>query len=89
MGYGIDYGELALCEMEREMERLRNARCLEARGKEHNMVSLSWWEQFIIGAAVSFLTVLASKITNPVELAALQAAIAFLQKLLGGQVALA
>ena len=53
------------------------------------MVSLRWWEQFILGAAVSFLTVLASKITNPVELAALQAAIAFLQKLLGGQVALA
>jgi len=49
------------------------------------MVSLSWWEQFIIGAAVSFLTVLASKITNPVELAALQAAIAFLQKLLGAR----
>jgi hypothetical protein len=53
------------------------------------MVKISWWEEFILGAAVSFLTVLASKITNPVELAALQAAIAFLQKLLGGQVALA
>jgi len=52
------------------------------------MVNLSWWEQFIIGAAVSFLTVLGSKITNPVELAALQAASAVLQKLLGGQVAM-
>ncbi len=51
------------------------------------MVTLSWWEQFIIGAAVSFLTLIASKITNPVELDALQAAIAFLQKLLSGQVA--
>ena len=50
------------------------------------MVSLSWWEQFILGAAVSFLTVLVSKMTNATELAALQAAIAFLQQLLNGQV---
>jgi hypothetical protein len=53
------------------------------------MVKLSWWEQFIIGAAVSFLTLIASKITNATELAALQAAIAFLQKLLAEQVSLA
>ena len=52
------------------------------------MVNLSWWEQFIIGAAISLLTLLASKITNPAELAALQAALAFLQKLLTGTVAL-
>ena len=84
MPYGVDYGELALC----EMERLRNARCLEARGKEHSMVTLSWWEQFIIGAAISFLTVLQAKIKNPVELAGLQATIAFLQKLLNGNVSL-
>jgi hypothetical protein len=51
------------------------------------MLQLSWWEQFIIGAALSFLTVIASKLTNPTEQAALQAAIAFLQKLLAGQVA--
>jgi hypothetical protein len=50
------------------------------------MLKLSWWEQFIIGAAVSFLTVLVSKMTNATELAALQAAIAFLQQLLNGQV---
>jgi hypothetical protein len=51
------------------------------------MLQLSWWEQFIVGAAVSLLTLLASKLTNATEVAALQAAIAFLQKLLGGQVA--
>jgi hypothetical protein len=52
------------------------------------MVTLSWWEQFIIGAAISFLTVLQAKIKNPVELAGLQATIAFLQKLLNGNVSL-
>jgi hypothetical protein len=51
------------------------------------MLKLSFWEQFIIGAAISFLTVLQSQIKNPVELAALQAALAFLQKLLAGTVA--
>lgn len=50
------------------------------------MLQLSWWEQFIISAALSFLTLIGSKITNPTELAALQAAIAFLQKLLSGTV---
>ena len=52
------------------------------------MIKISWWEEFILGAAVSFLTVLLPKITNPMELAALQAAIAFLQRLLGEQVSL-
>jgi hypothetical protein len=52
------------------------------------MLKLSFWEEFIIGAAISFLTMLQSKIKNPTELAALQAAIEFLQKLLGGNVAL-
>ena len=52
------------------------------------MIKISWWEEFILGAALSFLTVLLPKITNPTELAALQAAIAFLQKLLSGGVSL-
>ena len=51
------------------------------------MIKLSWWEQFIVGAAVSLLSVLASKLTNPTELAALEAAIKFLQTLLAGTVA--
>ena len=50
------------------------------------LLTLSWWEQFIIGAAISFLTVLQTKITNQTEVAALQATIAFLQKLLNNQV---
>ena len=53
------------------------------------MINLSWWEEFIIGAAVSFLTVLSAKITNPTELAALQAALVFLNKLMTGNVSLA
>jgi hypothetical protein len=50
------------------------------------MIALSWWEQFIVSAAVSLLTLLASKVTNTVEQAAIQSAIAFLQRLLGGGV---
>lgn len=50
------------------------------------MLKLSFWEQFILQAAVSFLSVLASTVTNQTELAALQAALQFLQKLLAGQV---
>jgi hypothetical protein len=50
------------------------------------MITLSWWEQFIVGAAVSLLTLLQTKITNQVELAAIQSAITFLQKLLSGTV---
>ena len=53
------------------------------------MIILSWWEEFIIGAAMSFLTVLSAKITNPTELAALQASLAFLTKLMSGTVKLA
>jgi hypothetical protein len=53
-----------------------------------NTVTLSWWEQFIIGAAISFLTILVHKIKNPVELAGLQAALDFLQKLMAGGVSL-
>jgi hypothetical protein len=50
------------------------------------MLTLSWWESFLIGMVLSFLTALAPKLTNPVELAALQSAITFLQSLLGGTV---
>jgi hypothetical protein len=51
------------------------------------MLQLSWWEQFIVTAAISLLTMLQSKLKNPTELAALQAAITFLQSLLSGKVA--
>ena len=47
-------------------------------------MSLSWWEQFIIGSAISFLVMLESKVTNPTELAALKATVQFLQDLLNG-----
>lgn len=50
------------------------------------MISLSWWEQFIVGAAISLLTLLQSKISNTTELNAIAAAISFLQKLLSGGV---
>ncbi len=50
------------------------------------MVTLSWYEQLIIGSAISFLTFLETKIKNPTELAGLKAAVAFLQKLLSGNV---
>ena len=50
------------------------------------MFKLSIWEQFIVGAALSFLEALATQVTNQTELAAIQAAITFLQRLLGGQV---
>ena len=51
------------------------------------MIGLSWWETFIVQAAVGLLDVLATKISDPAELAALQAAITFLQKLLSNGVA--
>jgi hypothetical protein len=55
-------------------------------GKENKtMPQLSWWEQFILGSAVSLLSELASKITNPVQQAALESAILFLQTLLNAQ----
>jgi hypothetical protein len=52
------------------------------------MLQLSWWEQFIVSAAVSLLGLLASKLKNATELAALQAAISFLNSLLAGTVEL-
>jgi hypothetical protein len=51
------------------------------------MIKLSLWEQFIIGAALSFLTLLQSQTTNPEALAGIQAAQLFLQDLLSGKVA--
>ena len=50
------------------------------------MIKLSWWEEFIVQAAISLLTLLASKVTNQTELAGIQAAIVFLQRLIAGQV---
>lgn len=50
------------------------------------MLKLSWWEEFIIGGAISFLTVLQSKIKNQAELAAIESAIAFLNRLMAGTV---
>jgi hypothetical protein len=50
------------------------------------MIQLSWWETFIVTAATSLLTVLETKISNATELAALKAAVAFLQTLLTGGV---
>jgi hypothetical protein len=50
------------------------------------MFKLSLWESFIIGAALSFLEALATQVKNQTELAAIQAAVTFLQKLLNGQV---
>jgi len=47
-------------------------------------LTLNWWEQFAVTEAISVLTLLESKITNAVELAALNSAIEFLQQLLAG-----
>jgi hypothetical protein len=52
------------------------------------MIKLSWWEEFIVGAAISLLTMLRSKMTNQAEIAAIEATVAFLQKLLGAGVSL-
>jgi hypothetical protein len=49
------------------------------------MPQLTWWEQVIIGIAITSLTALESKITNPTLLAALKATIAFLTALLEQQ----
>lgn len=54
--------------------------------KENSMIKLSFWEQFIVGAAVSFLSVLATQTTNPTALDGIDAAQAFLQNLLNGRV---
>lgn len=53
------------------------------------MIHLSIWEQFAIQAAISILTYFETKIKNATELAALQAALTFLQKLESGGVAIA
>lgn len=50
------------------------------------MLQLSWWEQFIVTAAVSLLTMLETKLTNKTEIEALQAAVGFLQSLLNNTV---
>jgi len=49
------------------------------------MIQLSEWEQFIVTAAISFLSFLGTKLKNPIELAALKAALDFLQSLLAGK----
>jgi len=51
-------------------------------------MKLSWWEEFVMTAAISFLTMLKSKVTNKVELAAIQSAIDLLQRLLSGTFAM-
>lgn len=61
---------------------------LKKKGVMENMVKLSWWEEMVIGSAISFLVLLETKVKNPAELAALKAAVAFLQKLLSGNVTL-
>jgi hypothetical protein len=50
------------------------------------MITLSWWEDFIVNAGISLLQMLSTKVKNEVELAGLQSAIAFLQKLAAGNV---
>jgi hypothetical protein len=53
------------------------------------MVKLTWWEEFLIGAAITYLKSLAGTIKNAAELAALETAIAFLEKLTQGAVKIA
>ena len=57
-----------------------NPRRAPTKKENRIMIKLSWWEEFIVGATISFLTVLQSKLSNPTELAGLQAAIGFLAK---------
>jgi hypothetical protein len=52
------------------------------------IITLCWWEQFIVSAALSLLTLLATKVSNAAELAAIQSAMLFLQKLLAGGVSI-
>ena len=49
-------------------------------------MNLSEWEIFVLNMGLSFLTMLMAKLKNTVEIAACQAAIAFLQNLLNGSV---
>lgn len=50
------------------------------------MIKLSIWEQFIIGAALSFLSILQGQTKNATALAGIEAAETFLQDLLNGKV---
>jgi|HubBroStandDraft_2_1064218.scaffolds.fasta_scaffold03929_4 hypothetical protein len=50
------------------------------------MLTLSFFESFAVQIVISLLTLLESKLTNTTEIAALQAAIKFLQTLLTGGV---
>jgi hypothetical protein len=50
------------------------------------MIKLNWWEVYILGAAAALLQALESNLTNQVEITGLQDAIAFIQKLLAGQI---
>lgn len=47
------------------------------------MLTLSFWEEFIVSSAISLLTFLETKMTNKLEIEALQAALTFLQQLVG------
>ena len=51
-------------------------------------VNLSLWESFILGAALSFLQLLATVVTNKDALIGIQAAISCLTELLAGTVTL-
>jgi hypothetical protein len=51
------------------------------------MPQLNWLEQFALTMAISLLMSLEPKITNVVELKALQAALGFLQSLMNAQTA--
>ena len=70
----------------RATRRRKRRRRHKRRRERRKMLKLSWWEEFIIGGAISFLTVLQAKVTNQAELAAIQAAIAFLNRLMAGNV---
>lgn len=50
------------------------------------MIQLSWYEQFMVGMTVSFLTAISSQTKNQTVLAELQSNVAFLQKLMAGQI---
>jgi hypothetical protein len=66
----------------------RQHRRKERRQIMQEMLTLSTWEQFVILAAIAVLTKLESKITNPVEKAAIEGAIAFLKRLVSSGVKL-
>jgi hypothetical protein len=50
-------------------------------------MTLSWWESFLLNAALAFLQSLPQQLKlNTAELAALNGAITFLQQLIGGTI---